>query len=116
MPPGKGTIILFIAAIFGKRADSAAQARSAWALLAKAPIWITLPEAPLGLGSGGSGIFFSFGGTCLGADSGVSFGAGGFATGSSAIALRLSCASLSSPALVSNAVWLSPATFNPPGV
>ena len=32
-----GTIILLSAAIDGKRADSAVQARSAWALLAKAP-------------------------------------------------------------------------------
>src|SRR6476620_9138911 len=41
---------------------------------------------------------------------------GGLATGSSGILLRSSCESLSSPALVSNAVSLSPATSRPPGL
>ena len=44
--------ILFIAASEGKRADSADQARSAWARLAKAPSWMTLPFPPVGAGSG----------------------------------------------------------------
>src|SRR6185369_4847195 len=112
IPPENGTIILFIAAIVGKRADSAAQARSACAWLAKAPIWITLPEGPLGFGSGATGTLVSLGGMRFGSGAGAGFGG---VTGCSATALRLSLASLSSPALVSNAVWLSPATSSPPG-
>ena len=51
IPPVNGTIILFIAAIVGKRADSAVHARSACAWLAKAPSWMTLPVPPVAAGS-----------------------------------------------------------------
>ena len=50
--PENGTIILFIAATDGKRADNAVQARSACAWLAKAPSWMTLPLPPVGAGLG----------------------------------------------------------------
>ena len=54
MPPENGTISLFIAAMVGKRADSAVHARSAWAWFWNAPSWITLPAAPEALGGSGS--------------------------------------------------------------
>src|SRR4051794_5139774 len=98
IPPGKGTISLFIAAMDGKRADSAPHARSACAWLANAPSWITLPGAPLGFGSGAGAAFGTAGTSAAGA------GLGGLATGVSGSAFRSSCEFLSPPALVSNAV------------
>src|SRR5207253_2882165 len=114
MPPENGTIILSSAATLGKRVDKAVQARSACARLAKAPSWTTLPGAPLAFGSGGTGDLASFDGKVFGAAVGA---AGvGLATGVSGSLLRSSFESLSSPALVSNAVSLSPVTSSPPGL
>ena len=114
MPPGKGMISLFIAATVGKRTDSAAQARSAWAGFWNAPSWITLPAGPAGFGAGagsaGSGSLVSLGGSFLGA---AGLGRRDRRLGA---LLMSSWASLSSPALVSNAVSLSPATSSPPGL
>ncbi|WP_223276459.1 hypothetical protein [Sphingomonas daechungensis] len=104
-------IILFIAAIEGKRADNADHARSACAWLAKAPSWMTLPLPPVGAGSGLASTLAGAG-SVAGAASGLTFGG---AMGVSAVLLRSSWASVSWPALVSNAVSLSPATSSPPG-
>src|SRR4051794_20996400 len=77
---------------------------------------MTLPLPPVGAASGAAAAGAGTAAAALGSvTTGLATGFGGLAMAVSGSALRSRRESLSSPALVSNALWLSPAMSSPPG-